>query len=93
MVKSELIYRIAEKQENLTLEDIEISINTTLDCLCDALGQGKRIEIRGFGSFSLRHRRARTARNPKTGNPVKTEDKFSIRFKPGLELRDKVNET
>ena len=92
MVKSELINRLAAKQLNLPLKDIEISINHILEHMSENLGEGGRIEIRGFGSFCLHFRPPRRAHNPKTGERVHTNAKFTPHFKPGKELRDRVNE-
>lgn len=93
MVKSELIARIASKQSQLSLKDIELSINHLVECMSDSLGSGRRIEIRGFGSFSLHHRPPRKAHNPKTGARVFTAAKYTPHFKPGKDLRDRVNES
>ena len=92
MVKSELINRIASQQENLSLKDIELSVNHLLERMSTSLGQGERIEIRGFGSFSLHYRPPRKAHNPKTGDRVFTSAKYTPHFKPGKDLRDRVNE-
>ena len=92
MVKSELINRIATQQENLSLKDVELSVNHILERMSTSLGQGDRIEIRGFGSFSLHYRPPRKAHNPKTGARVFTEAKYTPHFKPGKDLRDRVNE-
>ncbi len=92
MVKSELINRIVEKQPSLARRDVETSVNTILECLSNSLGRGDRIEIRGFGSFSLHYRPPRKAHNPKTGARVFTEAKYTPHFKPGKELRERVNE-
>ena len=67
MTKSELIERIAEKQAQLSLKDVELSVKTIIDLMTQSLSSGERIEIRGFGSFSLHYRAPRTGRNPKTG--------------------------
>lgn len=91
MVKSELIDLIANKQSNLTLKDIELSVNHILDCMGDTLTHGGRIEIRGFGSFNLHYRPSRNAHNPKTGEKVETDAKHTPHFKPGKELRERVN--
>jgi integration host factor subunit beta len=91
MVKSELIQRIASKQHCLSLEDIELSVNHLLDHLCNALTEGKRIEIRGFGSFSLHYRSPRQAHNPKTGAKVETLAKYWPHFKPGKDLKERIN--
>lgn len=91
MVKSELINRIATAQQNLPLKDIELSVNHMIDFMSGALASNQRIEIRGFGSFSLRHRPPRRAHNPKTGERVFTEAKYSPHFKPGKDLKERVN--
>lgn len=91
MVKSELINRISGQQETLSLKDVELSVNHILDRMSACLGGGERIEIRGFGSFSLHYRPPRKAHNPKTGARVYTEAKYTPHFKPGKDLRDRVN--
>lgn len=93
MVKSELIARISAKQSQLSLRDIELSINHIVERMSDSLGSGHRIEIRGFGSFSLHYRPPRKAHNPKTGARVFTAAKHTPHFKPGKDLRDRVNES
>ena len=91
MTKSELIERIVERQNQLSVKDVELAIKTMLDHMAHALANGERIEIRGFGSFSLHYRSPRTVRNPKTGESVDLNGKFVPHFKPGKELRDQVN--
>lgn len=91
MVKSELINRIASRQENLPVKDIELSVNQILECLSESLSKDERIEIRGFGSFSLHYRAPRKAHNPKTGDRVFTTAKYTPHFKPGKDMRDRVN--
>lgn len=91
MVKSELINLLAEKQELLSLKDVEMSVNHILEHMSDSLATHQRIEIRGFGSFSLHYRPPRKAHNPKTGARVYTEAKYTPHFKPGKELRERVN--
>ena len=91
MVKSELIHRIAEKQSNLPLKDIELSVNEIIQRMANALKLHERIEIRGFGSFVLRYRPPRKAHNPRTGERVYTSAKYSPHFKPGKDLRERVN--
>lgn len=93
MVKSELINKIATQQENLSLKDVELSVNQILERMSKSLGQGERIEIRGFGSFSLHYRPPRKAHNPKTGARVFTSAKYTPHFKPGKDMRDRVNES
>ena len=91
MTKSELIERISRNQRDLTATDVELAVKTIIDEMTDALAQGERIEIRGFGSFSLQYRAPRIGRNPKTGESVRLGAKFLPRFKAGKELRDRVN--
>lgn len=93
MVKSELIARIANKQSHLSVKDIELGINHIVECMGNNLGKGHRIEIRGFGSFSLHYRPPRKAHNPKTGARVYTAAKYTPHFKPGKDLRERVNES
>lgn len=93
MTKSELVEIIAAKQTQLSVKDVELAVKTILDLMSDALADGQRIEIRGFGSFSLHHRAPRVGRNPKTGESVQLEAKSVPHFKPGKELRDQVNES
>ena len=91
MTKSELIDRIAGKQAQLSSKDVELAIKSILDYMSQILSEGGRIEIRGFGSFSLHYRVPRIGRNPKTGSPVALSGKYVPHFKPGKELRDRVN--
>lgn len=93
MTKSELIEYIAEKQNQLPIKDVELAVKLLLDYMSDILATGDRIEIRGFGSFSLHYRAPRTGRNPKTGESVVLEGKYVPHFKPGKEMRDRVNES
>ena len=93
MTKSELIERIAEQQEQLSLKDVELAIKLMLEHMSQVLATGERIEIRGFGSFSLHYREPRIGRNPKTGESVSLEGKYVPHFKPGKEMRDRVNES
>lgn len=92
MKRSDLISQLASQQEHLAPEDVEAAVKALLDQLREALGNGERIEIRGFGSFSLHYRPPRQARNPKTGETVSTTGKYSPHFKPGKELRERVNQ-
>ncbi len=91
MIKSELIERLAAKMTHLPEKQVTESINCLLELMSNALIDGKRIEIRGFGSFSLHYRAPRNAHNPKTGEKVVTEAKYSPHFKPGKELRERVD--
>lgn len=93
MVKSELILKIAESQTMLSLKDVELSVNHILEHMSQALAKSERIEIRGFGSFNLHYRPPRKAHNPKTGERVFTDAKYTPHFKPGKDLRDRVNES
>ena len=91
MTKSELIERITERHPELSGKDIELAVKTILETMSLALSQGGRIEIRGFGSFSLHFRNPRLGRNPKTGEAVELKGKYVPHFKPGKELREQVN--
>jgi integration host factor subunit beta len=91
MTKSELIDRIASKQQHLPTKDVELAVKAMLDYMSEAMAVGQRIEIRGFGSFSLHFRDARIARNPKTGGAVALTGKYVPHFKAGKELRERVN--
>jgi len=93
MTKSELIERIAEQQPQLSTKDVELAVKSILEHMSNSLSSGERIEIRGFGSFSLHHRAPRMGRNPKTGDSVKLPGKFVPHFKPGKELRERVNQS
>ncbi len=93
VTKSELIERIVDRQGQLSVRDVELAIKTMLDHMAQALAAGERIEIRGFGSFSLHYRSPRVGRNPKTGESVELEGKFVPHFKPGKELRESVNDS
>lgn len=93
MTKSELIERMLSKQPQLSSKDVELAVKTILDHMSQALSDGERIEIRGFGSFSLHYRSPRMGRNPKTGDSVALSGKFVPHFKPGKELRDQVNDS
>ncbi|WP_237058499.1 integration host factor subunit beta [Microbulbifer sediminum] len=92
MTKSELIERIALRLDQLPVKDVELAVKVMLDSMSDVLARGERIEIRGFGSFSLHYRAPRTGRNPKTGDAVALAGKYVPHFKPGKELRDRVNQ-
>lgn len=91
MTKSELVQALSEKFPELEKRDVELAVNCMLRQMTDTLAQGEQIEIRGFGGFSLHHRTPRTARNPKTGEAINLPAKMAIRFKPGKEMRDRVN--
>ena len=91
LTKSELIERVALRQTQLSQKDVELAVKTMLEEMSQALATGGRIEIRGFGSFSLHYRAPRLGRNPKTGEAVDLTGKYVPHFKPGKELRDRVN--
>ncbi|MCX4194085.1 integration host factor subunit beta [Methylophaga sp. OBS1] len=91
MTKSDLIEALSEKQSLLNYRDVELAVKLILEQMSDSLSRGDRIEIRGFGSFTLHHRPPRIGRNPKSGESVKLDEKFVPHFKPGKELRDRVN--
>lgn len=93
MMKSELIERIARKQSHLAYKDVELAVKSLLEQMSNSLSNGERIEIRGFGSFSLHYRPPRAGRNPKTGDSVSLPGKHVPHFKPGKELRERVNES
>ena len=92
MTKSELIENLALKQTQLSVRDVELAVKAIIDMMGQSLSSGERIEIRGFGSFSLHYRSPRTGRNPKTGDSVQLSGKYVPHFKPGKELREKVDE-
>jgi integration host factor subunit beta len=91
MTKSELIDVIAKDQNHLAYRDVELAVKCVLEQMSQALASGERIEIRGFGSFSLHYRPPRQGRNPKTGTTVALAGKYVPHFKPGKELRERVN--
>jgi len=91
MTKSELIELLVRRQTQLGYRDVELAVRSMLEHMAATLAGGERIEIRGFGSFSLHYRPARVGRNPKSGEPVMLPAKHVPHFKPGKELRDRVN--
>lgn len=91
MTKSELIESLARKQSHLAYKDVELAVKSLLEQMSQALATGQRIEIRGFGSFSLHFRPPRVGRNPKTGDSVTLPGKHVPHFKPGKELRERVD--
>lgn len=92
MTKSDLIEILSEKQPLLNYRDVELAVKQILEQMSDSLSTGDRIEIRGFGSFTLHHRPPRVGRNPKSGKSVDLDEKYVPHFKPGKELRDRVND-
>lgn len=93
MTKSELIEILAQKQTQLAYKDVELAVKNMLEHMATTLANGERIEIRGFGSFSLHYRPPRVGRNPKTGDSVELTAKYVPHFKPGKEMRERVNES
>ncbi len=91
MTKSKLIEILLQEQSHLKLEDVELAVKTILDLMSQSLADGERIEIRGFGSFCLHYRPPRIGRNPKSGEPVTLSEKHVPHFKPGKQLRERVN--
>ena len=91
MTKSELIEILARRQSQLAPKDVELAVKALLDYMSTTLSNGERIEIRGFGSFSLHYRPPRLGRNPKSGQPVSLPGKYVPHFKPGKQMRERVN--
>jgi integration host factor subunit beta len=91
MIRSELVQKIADANPHLGLKDAEAIVATILDAIGNTLAEGGRVELRGFGAFSTRAREARTGRNPRTGSAVNVQAKRVPHFKPGKELREKLN--
>ena len=93
MTRSQLIEQMVSRHKGLlTLDDVELAVKNIIDQMSGALARGRRIEIRGFGSFSLHYRPPRMGRNPKTGESVSLTGKYAPHFKPGKRLRERVNE-
>jgi integration host factor subunit beta len=93
MIKSELVQRIASQNPHLYQRDIENIVNAVLGEITAALARGDRVELRGFGAFSVKHRPARTGRNPRTGAHVSVDQKSVPFFKTGKEMRERLNKT
>lgn len=91
MIKSELVQIIANQNPHLFQRDVEIIVNAVLGAITEALVNGDRVELRGFGAFSVKNRPARTGRNPRTGEAVEVEEKWVPFFKTGKELRARLN--
>lgn len=91
MTKSELINKLADQNPNLQHADLERVVGTILDEITDALNEGERVELRGFGAFSVRDRQARISRNPRTGESVEVAAKRTPFFKAGKDLRERIN--
>ena len=91
MTKSELVEKLVKPMTSLSRKESELVVNMIFDSMCEALKNGEKVEIRGFGSFTIREREAREARNPKSGEVVKIPAKRTPFFKTGKELRERVN--
>ena len=91
MIKSELVQKIAERNPHLYQKDVENIVNSILTSISNALAKGDRVELRGFGAFSVKNRGARVGRNPRTGARVDVEEKWVPFFKTGKDLRDRLN--
>lgn len=91
MIKSELIQKLADENPHLFQRDLENIVNAILDEMSDALSRGDRVELRGFGAFSVKNRPARIGRNPRTGEQVSVGEKYVPQFKAGKEIRERLN--
>ncbi|MCB1516544.1 MAG: integration host factor subunit beta [Hyphomicrobiaceae bacterium] len=91
MIKSELVQKLAEENPHLYQRDVETIVGAVLDEIADALAKGNRVELRGFGAFSVKNRPARTGRNPRTGDKVSVSEKYVPQFKAGKEIRERLN--
>jgi len=91
MTRSDLVNQLAERFTQITVKDTEYAVKTVLDAMSDALARGHRIEIRGFGSFSISRRPPRVGRNPRSGEQVTIPEKLVPHFKPGKALREAVD--
>lgn len=92
MIRSELVQKIASENSDLRLEEVERIVDAFFDSIVDQLASGGRVELRGFGAFSTRSRESRTGRNPRTGAPVSVKAKAVPYFKPGKEMRERLND-
>jgi len=92
VIKSELVHKISEQNPHLYQRDVENIVNAILDEVTGALTNGDRVELRGFGAFSVKNRAARNGRNPRTGDKVAVSEKFVPFFKTGKEMRERLNE-
>lgn len=91
MIKSELVQKLADQNPHLYHRDVEAIVNAILDEISDAMVRGDRVELRGFGAFSVKYRPARVGRNPRTGAKVEVEEKYTPFFKTGKEMRERMN--
>ena len=92
MIRSELVQKIASENSDLRLEEVDRIVDAFFDSIVDQLASGGRVELRGFGAFSTRSRESRTGRNPRTGAPVAVKAKAVPYFKPGKEMRERLND-
>ncbi|MCC2602216.1 integration host factor subunit beta [Sphingopyxis yananensis] len=93
MIRSELVQKIANENSDLRLEEVETIVDTFFDSIVEQLADGGRVELRGFGAFSTRARESRTGRNPRTGESVDVDAKKVPYFKPGKEMRERLNQS
>lgn len=93
MTRSELIDHLANRFPLLTTKDVEAAVKEMTEAIGHALTRGSRVEIRGFGSFALKYRPPRVGRNPKTGEPVRVPEKWIPHFKPGKEMRERIDDS
>jgi integration host factor subunit beta len=91
MLKSEFIHALSLKQPHLTLSDVDAAVHCIIEKIISELARGGRVEIRGFGAFSLKHRKPKIGRNPRTGVAVSIPQKYSVYFKPGADLKKRVD--
>jgi integration host factor subunit beta len=91
MTKSELIRKIADRFPNMFIKDIQLLVDTIFENISDALADGNRVELRGFGAFTIRKRKARTARNPRTNDLVELDERAALYFRAGKELNSRLN--
>ena len=92
MIRSELIQKIADEHPDLSQREVERIVNTIFEEIIEAMARGDRVELRGFGAFSVKHREARTGRNPRTGDAVEVDEKHVPFFKTGKLLRERLND-
>lgn len=91
MIKSQLIEKLSRENPHLLQRDVEMIVSTIFNEITETLARGDRVELRGFGAFSVKHRPARQGRNPRTAEPVQVEEKYVPYFKTGKELRERLN--
>mgnify|MGYP006289432435 CR=1 FL=1 len=93
MLKSEFIHALSVKQSHLTVNDVDAAVRCIIEKMISELARGGRVEIRGFGAFSLKHRKPKIGRNPRTGVAVSIPQKYSVYFKPGADLKKRVDDS